>query len=255
MTVWSRMGVDRLAHYNWCDGVSLGSFGFVELRPGRPDATCNKALFAADVKSASARAYGHGHATSVQLTGARVTDISDNCIGEWEGIEVLLPKPEHGYFRKLHGGSYWVPPSKGGKELGWRMRQYMDPAAALFPYFEWMLASLEGLEKNVDMNRDQVITSAEFMKYVRDNDRVNQKWLSSAIQDTPCVVADAIVHYQHILRMGTLMRAMRAQCNKMEDRKACNEKNWVSFNRTFGGGPQYYFDDGDPSACSAIIQE
>jgi hypothetical protein len=248
MTIWSRTGVDRIAHYGWCPGTDLGSFGYVELPPGDN----NTALFNADIKSASARAHGHGHITTIDLTGARDTDISDSCIGEWEGIGVLLPKPEHGYFRNLHGGSYWVPPVQGGKELGWRMRLYMDPSNGLFKYFEkWMMSSLEGLEKGVDTNGDQSISSAEFMKYVQGSPKMNQKWLRGAIFEMPCVIADAIVHYQHVMQMGTLMRTMRAACRGGD--KPCQEKNWVKFNATYGEGPRY-FDEGDAEGCSAKLR-
>jgi len=33
-------------------------------------------------------------------------------------------------------------------------------------------------------------------RYVRGDERVNQKWLKRALEERPCVVANAIIHYQ-----------------------------------------------------------
>ena len=45
--------------------------------------------------------------------------------------------------------------------------------------------------KNVDTDGDTQITGGEFMAYVQGSERVNQKWLSRATDEQPCMLRNA----------------------------------------------------------------
>ena len=64
------------------------------------------------------------------------------------------------------------------------------------------------------------------------------------------MIANAIVHYQHVMRKGLQMRKMRATCEDSD--MACHQKNWIKFNTTFGEGP-HYFDMADAKLCSTKV--
>ena len=229
LTMYSRKGVDMNAHYDWCKpwGPNLGSYGFYAYSPTLPPGApgfqkANKAAFLAQSKG----------------TGA----ITEGCIGTWEGIEVLLPDPIW-YFRTLYGGSYWVPPVQGGKDMGSRLWEYMKPSLSLFPYHgDWLVHFHEGLKRGVDMDSDGKISSAEFMRYVRNSTRVNQKWLALAIENDPCMVANGIVHYQHTYVACNVSRVMRSACSgkNKTNKLRCDEENFKVFDKTvWKGGPRY----------------
>ena len=226
MKMFSRKGDDYKTHYTWCGAkAKLGSFGFYALEPSED----NKAAFLA-------QSQGRGKI------------VPDSCIGTWEGIELLLLKPENPYVRQQHGGSYWVPPVQGGKKLGARLRAYMDPADELFPWFaSWLVHFHEGLKNGVDTDSNMQISVAEFMAYVRSNDRVNQKWLAQA---DPCVVANGFVHYHFMMPTIQLARELRKKCDGMVNATTCHDRNWVEFKAAFGSGPNYLKSQ---SECLALI--
>ena len=226
MKMFSRKGDDYKTHYTWCGAkAKLGSYGFYALEPSED----NKAAFLA-------QSQGRGKI------------VPDSCIGTWEGIELLLLKPENPYVRQQHGGSYWVPPVQGGKKLGARLRAYMDPADELFPWFaSWLVHFHEGLKNGVDTDSNMQISVAEFMAYVRSNDRVNQKWLAQA---DPCVVANGFVHYHFMMPTIQLARELRKKCDGMVNATTCHDRNWVEFKAAFGSGPNYLKSQ---SECLALI--
>ena len=235
MAMYTRTGVTIDDHYQWCrPGTNLGSFGFYSYTPSIPEGSpgyheANKAAFLKQSEGAG--------------------KIISACIGTWEGFEVLLPKPSEGYFRDLHGGSYWVPPVQGGKEMGRYLKEYMDPTKSLFPWFSWLVEFHDGLKRGVDKDSDGAISTSEFMHYVRTSERVNQKWLNHSLTDDPCIVANAIIHYQHTYLVCNAARTMRATCESKdeasgEDKATCDKKNYDVFVKDYWkDGPQYISED------------
>ena len=57
-------------------------------------------------------------------------------------------------------------------------------------YFHWLKPTVTGL-KIVDTDGDTQITGDEFMAYVQGSERVNQKWLSRATEEQPCMLRNA----------------------------------------------------------------
>ena len=254
MRVFSRKGVTEEAHYKWCEteSISLGSFGFFPVEP--PTMKFPAYLKARGTESVGTIPWG--------TIGMRA------CIGRWETFDVLLPHPKSHYFRNLHGGSYWVPPVKGGKEMGQSFPGYMDPSSSLFPYFDrWLVDFHDGLRSGVDLDHDSIISTIEFFRYVKGNTRVNQKWLQLAMQKRPCVVANALIHYEHLMKFCNLAREMRQRCEKCgkrcnlaESKKCCHLQNWNAFKSQYGEGPSYYEEENeagrtsnDTLACKALL--
>ena len=168
MRVFSGLpNTSREKHYTWCSdkNIDLGSFGF-------------HVVNAPNMSS-------HSSAHKEQFTGKSLS-----CIGRWESFDVLLPHPNAHYFRKLHGGSYWVPPVAGGKEMGQRFEEYMKPDQSLFPWFTWLETFHDGL-RQIDQDANEEISSRSFLTMLSPL-HVNQKWLSKARKKQPCFVANAI---------------------------------------------------------------
>ena len=110
------------------------------------------------------------------------------------------------------------------------------------------LQKLTGWLKNgVDTDSNMQISVAEFMAYVRSNDRVNQKWLAQA---DPCVVANGFVHYHFMMPTIQLARELRKKCDGMVNATTCHDRNWVEFKAAFGSGPNYLKSQ---SECLAFI--
>ena len=241
--VWSRLGIHLVSPpsvYDLCDSGLIGSFGFYELTPAnhsntsRPDSNTatNKALFLDDIRHRRENTYDAGA-----------------CIGEWDHIPVLLPSPSDGYFRRLHGGSYWVPPYAGGKEMGSALPEYMDPSAALFGYFFWLVTFHDGLRHGVDTNNDGAISVAEFMGYVRRAATgVNIKWLERVLVQAPCLVANGLIHYQHTMHMCNEARLLRERCVGSPSIHACHAENWVRFQALYATGPKYFIEGNESKA-------
>jgi hypothetical protein len=241
MSVKSRKGVtcneqNDMCNY-WCGGdPNLGSFGFDMLEPTEDNIAAFAAMFSQDDRPLAA------------------------CIGSWEGMEVLLPDPKGGYFRGLHGGSYWVPPVQGGKELGKWFHEYMDPSKGLFRHFNWLTTFHDGLKRVVDTDGDLTISVEEFLAYVRGNERVNQQWLAATLRERPCIVANAYLHYDFVMRAARLMRILRGSCpgslRAFFQRRAsatCHARNFELFMSVFGAGPTYFEETEDsPDAAKCV---
>ena len=137
------------------------------------------------------------------------------------------------------------------------------------------------------INVVRVISATEFMDYVQLNKRVNQQWLRHTTQEQPCVVANALVHYQSLMRFSNLARGMRRQCEGRlgflwdfiqriglpqilynayayyyrgsAAKKTCDLKNWKLFKNEYGEGPAYFEEkrgskpSKDMEKCLAIL--
>ena len=57
-------------------------------------------------------------------------------------------------------------------------------------YYHWLRPTVTGL-KIIDTDGDTQITGGEFMAYVQGSERVNQKWLSRATDEQPCMLRNA----------------------------------------------------------------
>ena len=222
MRVFSGLpNTSREKHYTWCSdkNIDLGSFGFHVV---------NAPNMSSYIRSAHKE----------QFTGKSLS-----CIGRWESFDVLLPHPNAHYFRKLHGGSYWVPPVAGGKEMGQRFEEYMKPGQSLFPWFTWLETFHDGL-RQIDQDANEEISSREFFDYVESSPRVNQKWLSKARKKQPCFVANAILYYQHLMKFAGLARNLRNRCEGdfIPTKEECHAENWRFFKAEYGNGPVYFSD-------------
>jgi hypothetical protein len=119
------------------------------------------------------------------------------CICEWEGIEVLCPgSPKYNSYR--FGGSWWVPPVKGFKDTGAWIKFYADKSFKLNLYAQigWARDTVAGLT-TLDANNDGQLVLREVWKYIRGSKRINQLWVDDMLQNDPCVVWNAKVHYNH----------------------------------------------------------
>lgn len=240
MTVFSRRpDTTRMKHYEWCSdkGIDLGSFGF----------------HIVDAPNMS----------SYVLSAQRERFSGENlcCIGRWESFDVLLPHPNAHYFRELHGGSYWVPPVAGGKEMGKKFEEYMNPDTALFKWFTWLKTFHDGL-RTLDQDGDEAISVQEFFTFLESSNRVNQNWLTRARKKQPCFVANALVHYENLMKFAGLMRSLRRRCEAdyVPSKTSCHAENWRFFKAEYGDGPVYFADEGfdgdkspDAEACRKRI--
>ena len=139
-----------------------------------------------------------------------------------------------------------MPPVQGGKEMGRSLKEYMNPNLSLFEWFNWLEEFHDGLKLGVDKDSDGVISASEFMHYVRTIERVNQKWLDHSLKDDPCMVANAIIHYQHTYLVCGAARTMRAKCASKDeaDKLSCDKKNYDVFLKdVWKDGPQYISED------------
>jgi hypothetical protein len=243
MRVVSRRGEAEQRALEWCGGQTgqpLGFYGFASLAP----TSDNRAAFVHD--------FNQGEYNSLFTR-------TSACIGSWEGIELLLPDPRLNYFRIAHGGSFWVPPVQGGKDLGNRFIEYMNPSAELYSWFDWLRYFHDGLMSVVDADKDGVISAGDFLAYLRGNDRVNQKWLGITISQRPCVVANALAHYSFVMRMGHVARSLRGYYREGCGRE-CADLNWDVYQELHGPGPRYFAEGGEgggtgDAACAAAIRE
>ena len=113
------------------------------------------------------------------------------------------------------------------------------------------LVARSGLKRVVDLDSNGLITGAEFLAYVRADERVNQKWLTRALDERPCVVANAILHYQTVMGFCELAESLRAECTDNDNKTSeCVMANWVAIQQWYGNGPPYVeeHDDGSGSA-------
>lgn len=272
LVAYSRRNDTLKEFYEWCEfegfpwkkQQDLGNFGFYEQKSPELGMT-KKEAFRADIARKSKPGKSTNSGTSSQ---AVVPGTESYCIGRWGPFEVLLPHPSGGDFRKKHGGSYWVPPVSGGKELGMRLKKYMQPGQSLHNKFHWLRVSYQGLV-TIDKDGDGAISSTEFFSYCRSNPRINQKWLAAAAQDRPCDLANALVHYQHTMRVAAVATRWYDSCennsacnlwgwwkkiltpNHAAWVKQCHAANWEAFEPFFGDGPSYSSND---TECSRTIR-
>ena len=131
MAVYSRKGGGFDDMNTWCSdlGVSMGSFGFKDLDPSKS--------FKAMMRTPLRFGLPANHS---------------KCIANWEGIDVLIPHPDGHYFRTLNGGSYWVPPVQGGKHMGSKFEDYINPDKSHFLWFQWLVNFHDGLRGVVDVD-------------------------------------------------------------------------------------------------------
>jgi hypothetical protein len=147
----------------------------------------------------------------------------------------------------------------------------MNPATPVLSskYFDWLTIFHDGLKRVVDSNEDGAISGVEFVEYVRKNKRVNQKWLIESVIERPCIVANALVHYQFVMKMSRVARGLRDICAGSwwtfafpadpAKSQACAERNFVIWKDVFGDGPAYYEEENGPqnspdaAKCSEAI--
>ena len=77
-------------------------------------------------------------------------------------------------------------------------------------YYHWLRPTVMGL-KIVDTDGDTQITGDEFMAYVQGSERVNQKWLSRATEEQPCMLRNAQCD-SHIRSHSSAMSAYMHAC-------------------------------------------
>lgn len=177
-------------------------------------------------------------------------NLTNYCIGEFESRVVLLTHPKTNYSRELYGGSFWVPPVQGGKDLGRPFLAFFDPKKSRSRrWFSWFEKSHDGIRTLDKSPSDGKISKEEFFDYLTTNSRINQEWLQHVRVHRPCFVANALVHYQHIMRFGNMGRSLRYRCgNKYnrynwETREACTQQNWKLF-KMYYHKPEYFEDEG-----------
>ena len=194
----------------------------------------------------------HKHARAEALARTELVDVLHDdslhgyptCICEWEEIEVLcVDSRKSDYYFRAHGGSLWVPPVSGGKDLGHaRLPHFFKPpdwesysqergiytrghgrtAPGGWSRFEWLELTMQGLT-SLDANQDRQIDTAEFMQYVRASTRVNQVWLHDQMANNRCVVTNAQIHYNHTLHYARLGAALRRACGDDGKLSSCRE--------------------------------
>jgi hypothetical protein len=264
MQVFSRTNATMKEHYDWCNGnTPIGNYGFFPLESdvtklGSSRLAAFKAQVAANHQESvnssrvnfNSRYCRENRCNDRELVFLKDLAVENYCIGQYEEFEVLLPHPALHYFRELHGGSYWVPPLQGGKSIGRWFVDYMNPKDGLFAYPEWLVEFHDGLNM-IDTDHNEDISVAEFLTYCRTNSRINQKRLDGALQMQPCVVANALIHYQWTMKYRWIARRDRGACASASNEAACHAQNWVHYKEMWGSGPAYFEID---ARCRQIIQ-
>ena len=238
----SRKGQTVEQHDQWCPGVAIGSFGFSDLMPTDD----NRAAFMADSMKPGGISGFQNHRECSSLFDLPLS--CSSCIGSWGNVRVLLSHPKSKYMRDANGASYWVPPVRGGKSLGNRyLPQFMNPADDTYRFFAWLTEFYSGLQQGVDTDGNNMISSAEFMSYLRGNERVNQKWLRRAEEERPCVVANALLHYQFVIAYAKLAVELRGNCidGGVDTSSQCPQTNWETIQQWYGKGPPYVAEVAD----------
>jgi hypothetical protein len=178
-------------------------------------------------------------AEEVWLHGNLHKAFPGQCLGEWEKYPVLLPGNR--YDLHYFGGSYWVPPPNGGmKGVGHRFRGFFNPAESLWAQKTWPVKTRNSLALIDTLPKDDQIAMNEFMKYVRNSSQVNQKWLDYTIENDPCMILNAQIHYNHTYHYSIIGLDFRDRCGSD---MACNRKNWLKFKQNYKGVPYIDVDN------------
>lgn len=231
--------------YAHCPGFDLGQYGF-QAWPHTEGTTAFQRYFSnasdtpwttAPHKNAEKQAWAEGEMRKW---------LGNGCICQWEEWEVLcVSQPPYNYWRKGHGGSWWVPPMKGGKAVGDDLIHYLNPANSLYGYFGWFAETQGGLAILDKDPKDNMINMREFLAYVRSTPRVNQLWLERATADEPCIVANAQIHYNHTLYHTTWGIQLKASKEFSAQEKWANaQERWE---------PVPYTED--VAMCRALLED
>ena len=217
-----------------CPGAAMGNWGF------SPAPSVDN--IGVGVRYKPIRLFGAALASPLSTSDDSLLREVQNtgCICRWEEFEVLCLNPEKSsYMRIRHGGSFWVPPKKGFKETGNMFKIFMQPGTREFPHFGWVKTTVRGL-RLIDANSDGAISVHEFLTFLRNDYRVNQVWLSVAVANDPCAVANAHIHYNHTFHFGELAWRLR------NDDDTDAQSDWDMFSRLWTDPPY----DNDPIMCT-----
>ena len=139
------------------------------------------------------------------------------CQCEWEGL-TLLCMTNSDWWKFQYGFSYWVPlPSKKGlkrlgKNPGFSMSEFLNRQSGEYSQYSDLKSDLN-VWKRVDLNGDYEIDPGEFLSYIKTHPEINQKWVNRILDETPCKIYNAYMHYNYTLFYGQKIVAIREQGN------------------------------------------